>query len=131
MVATQPCGEPLDMLSSPYELIIVLADVMDQHSVMLRQGSYLHRDLSTTNILVVRGENGCVSGLLVGFGNTVKVGAGPMKDSEPVGTMPFISIAKLLGYTVPQTKLDDLESLLYIICTFGMQGMTRAEREDY
>ncbi|KAJ2527405.1 hypothetical protein EV175_007548, partial [Coemansia sp. RSA 1933] len=65
-IATSPVGQSLFSLSSPYELMIVLADAMRTHAVILKECGILHRDLSTNNVLAV-GSGRNVRGLLIDF----------------------------------------------------------------
>ncbi|KAJ2778862.1 hypothetical protein H4R18_004349 [Coemansia javaensis] len=127
-LAMSPVGEPLDRLTSAYELIVVMADAMRTHAAILDRCGILHRDISYNNILAVRTEGRCVRGLLVDFDCAVKVGADRIGRPERTGTPPFMSIQNLLGGPAPRSELDDWESALYVFCWFGMYGVSEADR---
>ncbi|KAJ2778245.1 hypothetical protein H4R18_004721, partial [Coemansia javaensis] len=127
-LAMSPVGEPLDWLNSAYELIIVMADAMHTHATILTKCGVLHRDISYNNVLTVRTKGQCVRGLLVDFDCAVEVGADRRARPERTGTPPFMSIQNLLGGPVPRSELDDWESALYVLCWFGMYGVSEADR---
>ncbi|KAJ2475886.1 hypothetical protein IWW56_005205 [Coemansia sp. RSA 2131] len=126
----QPLGRPLHTLKSPYELIIVLADVMVAHSTILKTSGYLHRDISPNNIMVVDdGER--VRGLLIDFDYAVKTGEARITLAERTGTLPFMSIRNLQNSKVQRSELDDWESLLYVVCWLGVHGVSHDEQVAY
>ncbi|KAJ1669645.1 hypothetical protein EV182_008666, partial [Spiromyces aspiralis] len=57
-IVMRPVDEPLWLVKSLPELIIVLRDVMKCHSAVVEECRILHRDISTNIILVVRPELG-------------------------------------------------------------------------
>ncbi|KAJ1677479.1 hypothetical protein EV182_006087, partial [Spiromyces aspiralis] len=124
-----PVGEPLRLVKSVPELIIVLRDAMQCHGAILSECGILHRDISTNNILVVRPESGHVRGMLIDFDCAVD-----MKDSEGetrtemTGTPPFMSVLNLEDSPGERTALDDWESLLYVICWLGTYGINEHTR---
>ncbi|KAJ2495722.1 hypothetical protein GGH96_006278, partial [Coemansia sp. RSA 1972] len=126
----QPLGRPLHTLESPYELIIVLADAMVAHSVILKTSGYLHRDISPNNIMVV-GDGKRVRGLLIDFDYAVKAGETRIALAERTGTLPFMSICNLLNSEVQRSELDDWESLLYVVCWLGVHGVSHNEQVAY
>ncbi|KAJ2538792.1 hypothetical protein GGF49_005680 [Coemansia sp. RSA 1853] len=126
----QPLGRPLHTLKSPYELIIVLADVMVAHLTILKKSGYLHRDISPNNIMVVDdGER--VRGLLIDFDYAVKTGEARIALAERLGTLPFMSISNLQNSKVQRSELDDWESLLYVVCWLGVHGVSHDEQVAY
>ncbi|KAJ2655377.1 hypothetical protein IW148_006078 [Coemansia sp. RSA 1199] len=129
-LALQPLGRPLHTLESPYELIIVLADVMVAHSVILKTSGYLHRDISTNNIMVIDDSEG-VHGLLIDFDYAVKTGEARLAIAERTGTLPFMSISNLQNSKIQRSELDDWESLLYIVCWLGVHGINQKEQIAY
>ncbi|KAJ2138254.1 hypothetical protein IW136_003199, partial [Coemansia sp. RSA 678] len=129
-MALQPLGRPLNTLKSPYELIIVLADIMVAHSVILKKSGYLHRDISPNNIMVVDdGERVC--GLLIDFDHAIKTDKSRLAIAERTGTLPFMSICNLQNTKVQRSELDDWESLLYVVCWLGVHGVNRDEQVAY
>ncbi|KAJ2557445.1 hypothetical protein GGH12_006175 [Coemansia sp. RSA 1822] len=129
-LALQPLGRPLHTLKSPYELIIVLADVMVAYSTILKTSGYLHRDISTNNIMVV-GDGKRIHGLLIDFDYTVKTGEARLAIAERTGTLPFMSISNLQNSKVQRSELDDWESLLYVVCWLGVHGVNQDEQVAY
>ncbi|KAJ2495723.1 hypothetical protein GGH96_006279 [Coemansia sp. RSA 1972] len=129
-LALQPLGRPLNTLKSPYELMIVLADVMFAHSVILKTSGYLHRDISPNNIMVV-GDGERVRGLLIDFDHAIKTDKSRLALAERAGTLPLMSICNLLNSEVQRSELDDWESLLYVVCWLGVHGVNRDEQVAY
>ncbi|KAJ2370048.1 hypothetical protein H4S01_000619 [Coemansia sp. RSA 2610] len=129
-LALQPIGKPLYALSSPYELIIVLADAMTAHSNILNLCGYLHRDISTNNILAIE-VDGRVRGVLIDFDCAIKVGSQRRVRAERTGTPPFMSINNLRNSSVERSELDDWESLLYVVCWLGVYGVSEEEQSSY
>ncbi|KAJ2308554.1 hypothetical protein IWW55_000364 [Coemansia sp. RSA 2706] len=129
-LALQPIGKPLYALSSPYELIIVLADAMLAHSKILNLCGYLHRDISTNNILAIE-VDGRVRGVLIDFDCAIKVGSQRRVRAERTGTPPFMSINNLRNSSVERSELDDWESLLYVVCWLGVYGVSEEEQSSY
>ncbi|PIA18300.1 hypothetical protein COEREDRAFT_13862 [Coemansia reversa NRRL 1564] len=129
-IATVPVGQPLTTLTSPYELMIVLADVMRTHVNILEKCNILHRDLSTNNILCVRSDKTRpVRGLLIDFDCAIRVGEERVRRPERTGTPPFMSISNLMKSDVERSELDDWESVLYIVCWLGVHGVSEEDRE--
>ncbi|KAJ2315187.1 hypothetical protein IWW54_000455 [Coemansia sp. RSA 2705] len=129
-LALKPIGKPLYALSSPYELIIVLADAMTAHSKILNLCGYLHRDISTNNILAIE-VDGRVRGVLIDFDCAIKVGSQRRVRAERTGTPPFMSINNLRNSSVERSELDDWESLLYVVCWLGVYGVSGANQSKY
>ncbi|KAJ2806096.1 hypothetical protein H4R20_001818 [Coemansia guatemalensis] len=128
-IATVPVGQPLTTLKSPFELMIVLADVMQAHANILENCQILHRDLSTNNILCVRGDNSKPArGLLIDFDCAIRVGEERVRRPERTGTPPFMSISNLTKSNVERSELDDWESALYIVCWLGVHGVSEEDR---
>ncbi|KAJ1727220.1 hypothetical protein LPJ61_004690, partial [Coemansia biformis] len=126
-IAMSPIGQPLATLESPYELIIVLTDAMRAHARLLECG-ILHRDISANNILVVRGPDNNVRGVLTDLDCAIRVGVERDQRPERTGTPPFMSISNLENSSVPRSELDDWESALYIACWLGVYGVSEVDR---
>ncbi|KAJ2318496.1 hypothetical protein IWW52_002525 [Coemansia sp. RSA 2704] len=129
-LALKPIGKPLYALSSPYELIIVLADAMTAHSKILNLCGYLHRDISTNNILAIE-VDGRVRGVLIDFDCAIKVGSQRRVRAERTGTPSFMSINNLRNSSVERSELDDWESLLYVVFWLGVHGVSEEEQSSY
>ncbi|PIA19759.1 hypothetical protein COEREDRAFT_68597, partial [Coemansia reversa NRRL 1564] len=129
-VATSPVGRPLNKLKSVYELIIVMADAMRCHSAIVEKCKILHRDISTNNVLFTR-EDGIVKGLLIDFDCAFDLSSpNNIPRTERTGTLPFMSVGNLEGSSVPRTALDDWESVIYILCWYGVFGLNSATSPD-
>ncbi|KAJ2617133.1 hypothetical protein H4S08_000457 [Coemansia sp. RSA 1365] len=126
-------GEPLKYAKSIPELIIVFRDVMRCHQAILEHCSILHRDISPNNILVSR-DNGIVRGMLIDFDHALDLSdPNCPRHTERTGTLPYMSVNNLEKSDMPQTALDDFESIIYILChiaTFGWNSETRSKQED-
>ncbi|KAJ1677676.1 hypothetical protein EV182_005664, partial [Spiromyces aspiralis] len=133
-IVMQPVGEPLWLVESVPELIVVLRDAMRCHSAILSECGILHRDISTNNILVVRPESGHVRGMLIDFDcATYNEGSEDETRTEMTGTPPFMSVLNLEDSPGNRTALDDWESLLYVICwlgTYGINEQTQRRETD-
>ncbi|KAJ1974089.1 hypothetical protein H4R34_004849, partial [Dimargaris verticillata] len=129
MVMT-PIADRLNTLDNFYELIVVLADAMACHRKLYDDCSIFHRDISTSNVMVVR-ENGRLQGMLIDYDNAIYLDAiSTSERPERTGTLPFMSIGNLEGNDTPRTALDDWESLLYVICWLGTYGLDENERAE-
>ncbi|KAJ2563847.1 hypothetical protein GGH12_002346 [Coemansia sp. RSA 1822] len=129
-IVMSPVGHSIKLVQNEAELIIVLVEAMQCYSSVLSQCGVLHRDISTSNILVVRdGENKVPRGLLIDFDFAVTVDTHERSArQERSGTMPFMSIANILNLDTPRTALDDWESLLYVVCWLATVGITSSHR---
>ncbi|KAJ1978862.1 hypothetical protein H4R35_001733 [Dimargaris xerosporica] len=129
MVVT-PIAERLDKLHDFEELIVVLADAMAFHRTLYDDCNIFHRDISTSNIMMVR-QNGQVQGILIDLDNAVhrEYESTPGRP-ERTGTLPFMSISNLEGNENKRTAIDDWESLLYVICWIGTFGLGEHDTFD-
>ncbi|KAJ1643897.1 hypothetical protein IWQ61_010477, partial [Dispira simplex] len=89
-----------------------------------------HRDLSEGNVLV-RDRNGVKYPLLIDFDHSRLVVDGSDSMQSLTGTIPFMSILNLAGYSRDLTILDELESFLYLwvwkcIIGFSPSEITRS-----
>ncbi|KAJ2457985.1 hypothetical protein GGF42_002354 [Coemansia sp. RSA 2424] len=102
---------------------------MEAHNAAYLNCGILHGNI-TDRAIMIRDTAGGVAGVLTGFDNATYV-------SEKAGTanrelpehMLFRSILSLECAEAPRTRLDDWESLLYVICWLGTYGMNQAERD--
>ncbi|KAJ2124591.1 inducible alternative oxidase 2 [Coemansia sp. RSA 720] len=113
-IAMSGVGEPLKLIKSIPELIVVIYDVMRCHMGILKHCHILHRDISEANILVRRDSTG-VHGMLIDFDHAVDItDDGYAKHAERTGTVPFMSVNNLENLQPKRTALDDWESIIYI-----------------
>ncbi|KAJ2522743.1 hypothetical protein H4217_000530, partial [Coemansia sp. RSA 1939] len=126
-IAMSPVGKPLRELTSVHELVIVMADAMRCHDAILRHCDVLHRDISPNNILFTRDKAGMIQGMLIDFDHAIR---GSVENGQPhaerTGTLPFMSVANLEGSKHRRTALDDWESVIYMLCWFGVFGLNQA-----
>ncbi|KAJ1815638.1 hypothetical protein LPJ56_004510, partial [Coemansia sp. RSA 2599] len=122
-LASAPIAESLRNLGSVDEYIVVMADVMITLLTISDNCGILHRDISSNNIMFTRDDNGMVRGFLNDFDCAIKPSADRKVRTTMTGTLPFMSISNLEAQDVPQTILNDLESCIYHMCWFGVEGV--------
>ncbi|KAJ2546938.1 hypothetical protein EV175_005416 [Coemansia sp. RSA 1933] len=124
-------GAPIKYAQSVQELIIVAADVMRCHWQIIEKCRILHRDISLSNMLVHRNEDGNVHGMLIDFDHAVDIDVTEeSRHAERTGTLQFMSVNNLSKSNPRQTALDDWESMLYILCWAGTYGWSSQTRRD-
>ncbi|KAJ2078150.1 hypothetical protein H4R24_004676 [Coemansia sp. RSA 988] len=129
-VAVSPVGRPLNKLKSAYELVIVIADAMHCHSEITTKCKILHRDISWNNVLFRR-EAGSVQGMLIDFDCALDLAIlDTCSRTERTGTGPFMSVVNLESSTVPRSALDDWESVIYLLCWYGVFGLNGATEPE-
>ncbi|KAJ2330968.1 hypothetical protein GGI00_003467 [Coemansia sp. RSA 2681] len=111
------------------QIVIAIADAMKAHNAAYINCGILHGNISNRTILFRDMANG-VTGVLAGFDYASFVGDGAgapnMVMPEP---MLFQSILSWERPEVPRTRLDDWESLLYVVFWLGTFGINQAERD--
>ncbi|KAI8318116.1 hypothetical protein GQ54DRAFT_250175, partial [Martensiomyces pterosporus] len=76
----------------------------------------LHRDISTSSILVVRSPlDGTVHGALIDFDCAISVDVDRKARLERTGILPFMIVLNLEANWLECTEIDDWESLLYLV----------------
>ncbi|KAJ1843843.1 hypothetical protein LPJ73_005356, partial [Coemansia sp. RSA 2703] len=125
-IVTEPVAMPLRKLESGYEVIIVIADAMRCHGAIVDGPRILHRDMSMGNIMFTRNRDKTgLKGLLIDFDHAINLDrASDNGHKERTGTGPFMSVNNLEKNDNPRSRLDDCESVLYIlswIATFGLK----------
>ncbi|KAJ2776091.1 hypothetical protein H4R18_005854 [Coemansia javaensis] len=134
-IAMQPIAQRLRDVESVYELVIVIADAVRAHREVLAECDILHRDISENNIMFTRGEGNSVCGVLVDFDSAAVVVNDPAAAANEAqrcictGTVPFMSVNNLEGSRAPRTAVDDMESVLYLLCWLGVWGVTVDHRK--
>ncbi|KAJ1718320.1 hypothetical protein LPJ53_006577, partial [Coemansia erecta] len=124
-IVTEPVAIPMRHLESGYEVIIVIADAMRCHGAIVDGPGILHRDMSMGNIMFSRNHDGTgPKGILIDFDHAINIdNVSDIGHKERTGTGPFMSVNNLEKNDNPRTRLDDCESVLYILCwiaTFGL-----------
>ncbi|KAJ1843098.1 hypothetical protein LPJ57_009844, partial [Coemansia sp. RSA 486] len=129
-MAVTPIAESLRNLRSMDEYIVVMAEAMLTLCYIEKECGILHRDISSNNIMFTRDEDGTVRGFLNDFDCAIEVTAERKPRTNMTGTLPFMSICNLESKNVDQTILDDIESCIYHMCWFGVEGVCSLH-EDY
>ncbi|KAJ1815750.1 hypothetical protein LPJ56_004470, partial [Coemansia sp. RSA 2599] len=129
-MALKPIGQHISAVKSVDELIVVAADVMKVYMEIRNSCNILHRDISDNNVLVYRDGENNVHGVLIDFDCAIKITDEPRKTTRPVmtGTVPFMSINNLTESPVCRTALDDWESIIYLLCWIGTQGVNDSDQ---
>ncbi|KAJ1808992.1 hypothetical protein LPJ75_004473 [Coemansia sp. RSA 2598] len=129
-MALKPIGQHISAVKSVDELIVVAADVMKVYMEIRNSCNILHRDISDNNVLVYRDGENNVHGVLIDFDCAIKITDEPRKATRPVmtGTVPFMSINNLTESPVCRTALDDWESIIYLLCWIGTQGVNDSDQ---
>ncbi|KAI8318499.1 hypothetical protein GQ54DRAFT_300272, partial [Martensiomyces pterosporus] len=119
-----PAAERLEDIGSPTLFAKVAWHYVERGAAGEQRSELLHRDMSTSTILVVRSPlDGTVHGLLVDFDCAISVGVDRKARLERTGTLPFMSVLNPEANWLERTELDDWESFLYLVCwleTFGI-----------
>ncbi|KAJ2390493.1 hypothetical protein GGI23_005608, partial [Coemansia sp. RSA 2559] len=120
-------GRPIKYIGSVFELICVMADVMECHWEIYNRCKILHRDISTNNILFT-GSGSSIKGMLIDFDHAIcEDDKDAVRNFERTGTLPFMSINNLEGGLTEHSLLDDWESLIYILCWVGTYDWRKKE----
>ncbi|KAF4592786.1 hypothetical protein EYR38_008487 [Pleurotus pulmonarius] len=125
-------GHPLDETLGPQKLARALQHAAMGHCALFTQGRYLHRDVSSGNIVVldepvtrqipdilnsVIQSQDCVAFLI--DGDMAKRWGSVEKPSHPPGTLPFLSLRISAewasGGQASHTPIDDLESFAWVL----------------
>ncbi|THH31483.1 hypothetical protein EUX98_g2711 [Antrodiella citrinella] len=118
---------PLASLKTAADFKIVFLNAVRAHHSLWEDAGYLHRDISTGNIMYLE-EEGRIRGVLTDFDL-----ARPREDIERdikfdeyellsesrmvyVGTRPFVALELLADMSHVQTYRHDLESFFYLLC---------------
>ncbi|KAF9060933.1 hypothetical protein BDP27DRAFT_1491029 [Rhodocollybia butyracea] len=105
-------------------------DALECHHRAYKKGRYLHRDISETNLMMDRLEDGSVVGVLSDWDLSSPVddhGSIAPLNSERTGTYPFLA-ADLLTDTPPEHLYrHDLESFFYVLIWLGLHYSLNGE----
>ncbi len=113
-VITSPLGRPLDIFSSPSELMSVLRDIVRALRSLYLEANVLHRDVSPQKIIIAprdRQDSGAPAGILIDLGFALDL-TNPPSERRLVGSRGFMAIGILGGDD--HTYRHDLESLFYV-----------------
>ncbi|KAJ2066342.1 hypothetical protein GGI08_001923 [Coemansia sp. S2] len=123
-------GNVISAASDPNQVVVAIADAMAAHNAAYVKCDVLHGNISNRAILFQETENG-VTGVLADFDYAAPVSdSGTAKIKLPEHVL-FRSIRRLENAETPCTRLDDWESLLYVICVVGAIGFSQTERDEF
>ncbi|KAJ2546741.1 hypothetical protein EV175_005489 [Coemansia sp. RSA 1933] len=115
-------GKPLKLVDNVFELICVVADVMECHWNIYEHCGIFHRDISVNNIMFT-GCGSNIKGMLIDFDHSIyKDDIDAVHNFKQSGTFPFMSINNLEGSTREYSVLEDWESFIYNLCWIGVYG---------
>ncbi|KAJ1642002.1 hypothetical protein LPJ64_006106, partial [Coemansia asiatica] len=129
-MASTPIASSLRNLCSVDEYIVVMADAMITLWYIAKNCGILHRDISSNNIMFTRDEDGTVRGFLNDFDCAIKTSVDRIPRTTMTGTLPFMSICNLEDRQIDQTVLNDLESCIYHMCWFGIEGVCSSHERN-
>ncbi|KAJ2829057.1 hypothetical protein GGI24_002235 [Coemansia furcata] len=131
---TRWAGNRISAAADANQVIIAISDAMVAYNAAHEQCNLLHGNITDRAILFQETVDNGVSGVLAEFDYATFDGgsAGNTVEPETPELSMFSSIRSLEGAEVaPRTRLDDCESLLYLICVLGTFGVNRTEREKF
>lgn len=116
LIALNVIGWPLKGFRKAHELVGALADAMEAYEDALQKAKVMHRDISESNILLVRSASGEVRGILIDWDHsTIWDPCGGKNNSRRTGTWRFMSVSLLRSVDARHTPTDDRESCLYVL----------------
>ncbi|KAJ2251561.1 hypothetical protein GGI13_003778 [Coemansia sp. RSA 455] len=111
------------------QVIVAVADAMIALNAAYDKCKILHGNISDRAILLQQTVDG-IKGILAEFDYANYAGDSAGVDKVPE-LMLFQSIRSLEDPKAVRTLLDDLESLLYLVCWLGTFGVNQAQRAAY
>ncbi|KAJ2824139.1 hypothetical protein GGI24_003489 [Coemansia furcata] len=120
-------GNPISAANDPNQIVIAVADVMIALNEAYTKCNIVHGNISDRAIFIQKTADG-VKGLL---GESDYVSYAGDRAVEMPEHMLFQSICSLDYLGAANTRLDDWESILYLVCWLGTLGISPAERKEY
>ncbi|KAJ2840425.1 hypothetical protein FBU31_000421 [Coemansia sp. 'formosensis'] len=120
-------GNPISAADDPNQIVIAVADVMIALNEAYTKCKIVHCNISDRVIFIQKTADG-VKGLL---GESDYVSYAGDRAVEMPEHMLFQSICSLDYLGAAHTRLDDWESILYLVCWLGTLGINPAERKEY
>ncbi|KAM0670860.1 hypothetical protein ACQRIU_001255 [Beauveria bassiana] len=109
-----PAGRVLSDFSTIRELLEAIHDAIKAHRSLYLKGGILHRDISSSNIIIPSpGKADGFKGMLIDLDLAKERDGGPSGARHRTGTMQFMAIEVLRG--VDHTYRHDLESFFYVL----------------
>ncbi|KAJ2748555.1 hypothetical protein GGI19_006066 [Coemansia pectinata] len=122
-------GNMISEADNQSQVVIAVADVMVALNAAYTKCKILHGNISDRAILLQKTVDG-VKGVLADFDNISYAGDGAGAAEAPELKL-FQSIRSLEDPGAVRTRLDDWESLLYLVCWLGTFGVNQAQRAAY
>lgn len=128
ILAISPAGRSISQFESVVKMLECLHDAIKAHQSLLSKGKILHRDISENNIIITdpAKANG-FSGMLIDLDLAKEEGTGPSGARHRTGTMEFMAIEVLLGYS--HTYRHDLEAIFYVLIWLCARRAWKLSRE--
>ncbi|KAJ2062998.1 hypothetical protein GGI17_002041 [Coemansia sp. S146] len=127
---TKWSGNMISAADDPNKVIVAIADAMTVHNAAYAKCKILHGNISDQAIQFRETADG-VSRVLGELDYASFVGDTGTAKIEIPDQMLFQSIRRLDNVKAPCTRLDDWESLLYVICVLGAIGFSQKERDEF
>ncbi|KAJ2425974.1 hypothetical protein GGF41_002222, partial [Coemansia sp. RSA 2531] len=126
---TKWAGSMIAEADNQSQVVVAVADAMTALNAAYVKCQILHSSISDRAILLQQTVDG-IKGVLAEFDYACYAGDSSGVDKVPE-LMLFQSIRSLEDPKAARTILDDLESLLYLVCWLGTFGVNKAQREAY
>ncbi|KAJ2044856.1 hypothetical protein H4S04_005975 [Coemansia sp. S16] len=120
-------GNMISEADNQSQVAAAVADAMTALVAAYSKCRILHGNISGQAILIQLTADG-VKGVLAEFDYACYFGD---LETETLELMIFQSILSLEGVRPIRSHLDDLESLLYLVCWLGTFGVNKKERKEY
>ncbi|KAJ2890478.1 hypothetical protein IWW38_004108 [Coemansia aciculifera] len=114
-------GKMISAADDQNQVVIAIADAMAAHNAAYVNSNIVHGNISDRVILFHETAGG-VTGAVAEFGD-------PGDSEVPAWTM-FRSIRSLENAEAPRTRLDDWESLMYVVIFLAAYGVNDEERDE-
>ncbi|KAJ1923520.1 hypothetical protein GGI09_003546 [Coemansia sp. S100] len=126
---TKWTGKAISEADNQSQVVVAVADAMTALNAAYVKCQILHSSISDRAILLQQTVDG-IRGILTEFDYACYAGDSSGVDKVPE-LMLFQSIRSLEDPKAARTILDDLESLLYLVCWLGTFGVNKDQREAY
>ncbi|KAJ1670431.1 hypothetical protein GGF38_001531, partial [Coemansia sp. RSA 25] len=129
---TQWAGNAISAANNVSQVIVAIADAMEAHNAAYLNCGVIHGNITDRAILFRETKDG-VSGALAEFDYATcdSDSRASAANREKPELMMFRSILSLAHSEAPRTRLDDWESLLYLVICLGTYGINDNERRAF
>ncbi|KAJ2495967.1 hypothetical protein IWW47_003899, partial [Coemansia sp. RSA 2052] len=128
----QWAGNAISAANNVSQVIVAIADAMEAHNAAYLNCGVIHGNI-TDRAILFRETKDRVSGALVEFDYATcdSDSRASAANHEKPELMMFRSILSLAHSEAPRTRLDDWESLLYLVICLGTYGINDNERRAF